>query len=64
MIESIYAVIMGSTSLEIPRPPMNISTFNIVFFAIGAILVLSLEKLRSVLKSKEIECEDLESSCQ
>lgn len=64
MIGSIYAVIMGPTSLEIPRQPMSISTFNILFFAIGAILVPSLEKLRSVLKSKEIECEDLESSCQ
>ncbi|MCR8745448.1 DUF368 domain-containing protein [Romboutsia lituseburensis] len=64
MIGSIYAVIMGPTSLEIPRPPMNISTFNILFFAIGAILVPSLEKLRSVSKSKKIQCEDLESSCQ
>lgn len=55
MIGSIYAVIMGPTSLEIPRAPMNISGFNIVFFAIGAILVPSLEKLRNILKYKETE---------
>lgn len=63
MVGSIYAVVMGPTSLEIPRPPMNTSTFNIIFFAIGAALVPSLEKIRSILKSKEIEYEDLESNC-
>lgn len=63
MIGSIYAVIMGPTSLEVPRVPMSVSTFNVLFFAIGAILVPSLEKLRSILKSKETECEDLESNC-
>uniref|UniRef100_UPI00262AC11C DUF368 domain-containing protein n=1 Tax=Terrisporobacter sp. TaxID=1965305 RepID=UPI00262AC11C len=35
MIGSIYAVIMGPTSLEIPKSPMSISTFSILFFAIG-----------------------------
>ncbi len=30
MIGSIYAVIMGPTSLEIPRPPMSLATFSIV----------------------------------
>lgn len=63
MIGSIYAVIMEPTSLEIPKKPMSISTFNIIFFAIGGVLVPSLEKLRGMLKNKDIESEDLESSC-
>ena len=57
MIGSIYSVIMGPTSLEIPKPPMSIETFSIVFFVIGCALVPALEKLKSVLKNKEIESE-------
>lgn len=55
MIGSIYAVIMGPTSLEIPRPPMSIQSFSIIFFIIGCTLVPALEKLKDVLKNKEIE---------
>ncbi len=47
MIGSIYAVIMGPTSLEITSPPMSIETFNILFFLIGCTLVPALEKLKS-----------------
>ena len=54
MIGSIYAVIMGPTSLEIPKPPMCIKTFSIIFFVIGCTLVPVLEKLKDVLKNKEI----------
>ena len=55
MIGSIYAVIMGPTSLEIPRPPMSLATFSIVFFAIGCTLVPALEKLKVILEKKNIE---------
>lgn len=51
MIGSIYAVIMGPTSLEVYKPPMSISTFNIIFFIIGCILIPALEKLKEVLKN-------------
>ena len=54
MIGSIYAVIMGPTSLEIPKPPMSISTFSVIFFIIGCTLVPSLEKLKDLLKDKNI----------
>lgn len=57
MIASIYSVIMGPTSLEIPKPPMGIATFSIVFFIIGCTLVPALEKLKELLKNKEIESE-------
>lgn len=60
MIGSTYAVIMGPTSLEIPRPPMDASTFSIVFFIIGCTLVPGLEKLKTILKNKNIELENLE----
>ena len=45
----------GPTSLEIPKLPMSASTFSIVFFIIGCTLVPALEKLKEVLKNKEIE---------
>ena len=57
MIGSIYSVIMGPTSLEIPKPSMGMSTFSIVFFIIGCTLVPALEKLKESLKNKEIESE-------
>ena len=57
MIGSIYSVIMGPTSLEIPKPPMGMSTFSIGFFIIGCTLVPALEKLKELLKNKEIESE-------
>jgi len=57
MIGSIYSVIMGPTSLEVPKVPMSISTFSLGFFIIGCILVPALEKLKALLKNKEIESE-------
>ena len=57
MMGSIYSVIMGPTSLEIPKEPMSISTFSIAFFVIGCVLVPALDKLKSVLKNEEIESE-------
>ena len=58
MIGSIYAVVMGPKSLEIPQAPMSISTFSIVFFAIGCTLVPALEKLKDVLKHKNADYEE------
>ena len=52
MIGSIYAVIMGPLSLEGPQSPMNLESFNIIFFVIGCILVPALEMLKVLLKSK------------
>lgn len=58
MIGSMYAVIMGPKSLEIPQAPMSINTFSIVFFAIGCTLVPALEKLKYILKNKNSDCEE------
>ena len=55
MIGSIYAVIMGPASLEIPQAPMSVDSFSMVFFIIGCTLVPALEKFKSVLKHKNLE---------
>lgn len=60
MIGSIYAVIMGPTSLEVYKLPMSMSTFSTVFFTIGCILVPALEKLKFVLKNKNTESESVD----
>ena len=55
MIGSIYLVIMRLTSLEITNVPISVSTFSIIFFIIGCILVPGIEKLRYIIKNKNIE---------
>lgn len=57
MIGSIYAVIMGPLSLEVPQSPMNLESFNIIFFVIGCILVPALEMFKVLLKSKNDDLE-------
>ncbi|NFI95463.1 DUF368 domain-containing protein [Clostridium botulinum] len=52
MIGSIYAVFMGPTSLEVPKSPMNLHTFNIIFFIIGGGIILLLQKLKYYLENK------------
>lgn len=63
MIGSIYAVIMGPTSLEIPKLPMSIKNFSIIFFTIGCILVPALEKIKALLSLKNDETKKLETNC-
>lgn len=50
MIGSLYAVIMGPTTLEIPKAPMSFSEFNILFFALGGAIIWSLEKFKTILQ--------------
>lgn len=47
MIGSFYAIVMGPTTLEEPKPMMTIHTFSIPFFIIGIALVALLEFYRS-----------------
>lgn len=52
MIGSIYAVIMGPRSLEIPKPPMSIQTFSILYFILGSLIIVGLHYLSEHLKKK------------
>ena len=51
MVGSIYSIILGATTLEEPKEMMSISTFSIVFFAIGGAIICGLELLKKALKS-------------
>lgn len=50
MIGSLYAVIMGPTTLEIPQAPMSVSNFSIIFFLLGGAIIWGLEKFKTVLQ--------------
>lgn len=52
MIGSLYAVIMGPTSLEIPKVPMTFSNFSIIFFIIGGILIVGLQQMKNFFDKK------------
>ena len=53
MVGSIYAVIMGPVSLKVPKAPMNIDNFNVIFFIIGGILILTLQKFKDIFDKKD-----------
>ena len=53
MIGSIYAIIMGPTTLNATTAPLSISTFSIVFFILGGAIILGLEKVKGILEKKQ-----------
>jgi len=53
MIGSLYAIVMGPTTLEIPRDPMSLSTFSIIWFAFGGLIIFGLQKMKTLLDKKE-----------
>ena len=46
MAGSLYAIVMGPASLDIPQPPVGLSSFDIAGFALGIAILLGLELLR------------------
>ena len=55
MIGSLYAIVMGPTTLDDVKNPINLSNFNIFWFIIGFIIIYGLEKLKMVLEKKNIK---------
>ena len=53
MLGSLYAVFMGPTTLDVPKAAMGISTFSIVFFLIGGLLIFGLDRLRFLMENKK-----------
>lgn len=47
MLGSLYAILMGPTTLDNPVDPININNFSILFFIIGGLVVLGLQKIKS-----------------
>lgn len=51
MIGSMYSIVMGPTTLEVPQVAMTFSTFNIVAFIIGGVIIGGLELLKKYFNS-------------
>lgn len=47
MTGSLYAITMGPTTLDVPRTPMSPSTFSILFFLLGGVILAGLELLKA-----------------
>lgn len=55
MIGSLYAIVMGPTTLESAKDPLSLSTFSIVFFILGCFIIWGLEKIKFMLEKKNLE---------
>lgn len=53
MIGSIYAIIMGATTLKVPQAPLSLKTFSIICFVIGGLVILGMEIAKRKLENKE-----------
>ena len=53
MIGSIYAIIMGATTLKVPQAPWSLKTFNILYFIIGGLIIFGMEIAKRKLENKE-----------
>ena len=52
MLGSIYAIVMGATTLKAPQAPLSFSTFDVVFFIIGGVVILGMEFAKRKMKNK------------
>lgn len=46
MVGSLYAIVLGPTTLDIPQPPMDLASFNLVAFLAGIALIAALQYAR------------------
>ena len=50
MVGSLYSIVMGPTTLDVPKDPMSFGTFSIIWFIVGGAIVLGLEQLKKLIK--------------
>ncbi len=43
MIGSLYAIIMGPTTLDVPQAPLSLNTFSILSFLIGGAVIFGMQ---------------------
>ncbi len=55
MIGSLYAIIMGPTTLEVAKSPMSLSNFYFIWFILGGVIILGLEKSKKILEQKNLK---------
>lgn len=55
MMASLYSIVVGPTTLDLPQPAMNFSTFSIIFFIIGGAIIVALQVLKNLMSKKNKE---------
>lgn len=51
MIGSLFSIVMGPTTLEVPQAAMSFNTFNILFFIIGGVIIIGLQAFKMFLNN-------------
>ncbi len=52
MIGSLYAIVMGPTTLDTPQPHLSFHTFNIIFFLIGGAVIVGMQAMKKLSEKK------------
>ncbi len=52
MIGSLFSIVMGPTTLEVPQAAMSFNTFNILFFIIGGVIIVGLQAFKMFLNKE------------
>ena len=50
MLGSLYAIVLGPTTLDKPMKAMNFSTFSIIAFVLGAVIIFGLQTMKKVME--------------
>lgn len=53
MLGALYAIVMGPTTLDVPKPAMTVKTFHPLFFLLGGIILFGLQKLKGISEAKQ-----------
>lgn len=53
MLGSLYSITQGPTTLDTPKSAMSFSDFSILFFIIGGVIILGLQKLKSISEKQQ-----------
>lgn len=53
MIGSLYSIIIGPTTLEVPQSAMSLSTFNVLTFIAGGAVIFGMQYLKRIQPKKE-----------
>lgn len=50
MLGSLYAIVQGPATLKVPQPAMTFSTFSILWFIVGALIIFGLQIFKKVME--------------
>ena len=53
MLGSLYSIVMGPTTLDVPQAAMTFNTFDPGFFILGGLFLFGLQKMKKICPAKE-----------